>query len=352
MPVNNESNANQVGRGHGVQQRQSQQAGTPAPLVNLAQGHPRALGNVQGQALIPRDAIALAQVLGLGPHPLGRPGADMLTTANIGSADGALNDGIVPFNAVDTGAGRGVVAPSQGGGGVHQRQYHPMRVVVQPVLRYNNAELERAFRQARGFSDRYRGDIFNDRNMSADIPAHQNTSLWMEGLPAGCTSQLLLRAIAQVGPTGKIWASYINPANEADNKPHAAAKVVFFSREGAEILLGASQDGRFLVGGLRPRVTWNRIRTATRSTRDSNKSRVVFISGPAQYVNQPRLSEWFRRFFRFETEVVIPRDYRVRPGGQAVQLLEWRFASTRCQGEAAFMAISLELRGMVECRYG
>ncbi|KZL79093.1 f-box domain-containing protein [Colletotrichum incanum] len=351
MPVNNGSNANQVGRGHGIHQRQSHQAGTPAPLVDLAQGHPRVLSNVQGQPLAPRDAITLAQVLSLSPHPLGQTDADMPTIANSGSAGGALNAGVVPFNAVHAGAGRSAGAPSRRGE-VHQRQYHPMRIVVQPVLRYNNSELERAFRQARGFSDQYRGDIFNDRNMSADIPAHQSTSLWMEGLPAGCTPQLLLGAIAQVGPTGKIWASYINPANAADNKPHAAAKVVFFSREGAEILLRASQAGMFLVGDRRPRVTWNRIRTAPRSTIDSHKSRVVFIYGPAQYVNQPRLSQWFRGFFRFESEVVIPRDYRVKPGGQAVQLLEWRFASTRCQGEAAFMAIGLELRGMVECRYG
>ncbi|GKT50203.1 uncharacterized protein ColSpa_10384 [Colletotrichum spaethianum] len=351
MSVNNGSNSNQVGRGRSTQQGQAYQAGAPAPLVDLSQSFPQAPGNTLGQLLVPQSAITLDQVLGSGPHPLGRPGAALLPFVHTDPADGALNDAMASVNIADTGASRGAAVPSQTEG-IHQRQYHPMRMVVQPVLRYNSSDLERAFRQARGFSAQYRGDIFNDGNMSADVPADQNTSLWMEGLPAGCTPHMLLGAIAQVRPTGKIWASYINPANPADNKPHAAAKIVFFSREGAESLLGANQAGRFLVGGRRPRITWNRIRTAARGTRDSHKSRVVLIHGPAQYVNEPRLSQWFKQFFKFETEVVIPREYRVNPGGQAVQLLEWRFASTRCQGEAACMAIGLELRGMVECRYG
>ncbi|EFQ27578.1 uncharacterized protein GLRG_02722 [Colletotrichum graminicola M1.001] len=274
------------------------QAEAPVPLVNLVQG--QAPGTAQEQPLVAPNAIILARALKPSVQPLGQLGTAMLTAANYGSAD----------------------------------------------------DLERAFRQARGFSDQYRGDVFNDRNMSLNIPANENTSLWIEGLPAGSTTQLLLGAVAHVGSTGKIWASYINPANAADNKPYAAAKIVFFSREGAEGLLRASHTGRFLVGGRRPRVTWNRVKTASRGARDSQKSRVVLIRGPAEYVNQPRLSQWFRGFFSFETEVVITRDYWVNERGQAMQLLEWRFASTRCQGEAASMAIGLELRGMVECRYG
>ncbi|WDK11781.1 hypothetical protein CGRA01v4_03060 [Colletotrichum graminicola] len=336
MPVSNTSNANQ--------------AEAPVPLVNLVQG--QAPGTAQEQPLVAPNAIILARALKPSVQPLGQLGTAMLTAANYGSADGSLNNAPVPLNTAEAGAGRGVVMPSRGGG-VHQRQYHPMRMVSQPIIRYNNnSDLERAFRQARGFSDQYRGDVFNDRNMSLNIPANENTSLWIEGLPAGSTTQLLLGAVAHVGSTGKIWASYINPANAADNKPYAAAKIVFFSREGAEGLLRASHTGRFLVGGRRPRVTWNRVKTASRGARDSQKSRVVLIRGPAEYVNQPRLSQWFRGFFSFETEVVITRDYWVNERGQAMQLLEWRFASTRCQGEAASMAIGLELRGMVECRYG
>ncbi|KAK1594438.1 uncharacterized protein LY79DRAFT_157087 [Colletotrichum navitas] len=348
MPVSNISNANQADHGHSAQQDQAHQTGALIPPVNLVQG--QAPGTAQEQPPVAQNAIILAQALKPSVQPLGRLSTTMLTAANYGSADSSPNNGSVPFNTAEAGAGRGVVAPSRGG--VHQRQYHPMRMVFQPIIRYNNSDLERAFRQARGFSDQYRGDVFNDRNMSVNIPAHENTSLWMEGLPAGCTTQLLLGAVAHVGSTGKIWASYINPANAADNKPYAAAKIVFFSREGAEGLLRASHNGRFLVGGRRPRVTWNRVKTASRGARDSQKSRVVLIRGPAEYVNQPRLSQWFRGFFSFETEVVIPRDYRVNERGQAIQLLEWRFASTRCQGEAASMAIGLELRGMVECRYG
>ncbi|KAK1980940.1 hypothetical protein LZ30DRAFT_750388 [Colletotrichum cereale] len=290
MPVDDGSKGNQAGHSYNAQQDQT---GAPAPalLVNLAQGP--ALGTAQGQPPSAQNALILSQALRLGPQPLGQPGAIILPTVDNSSAEGgALNHAA-----------------------------------------------------ARGFSDQYRGDVFNDRNMSANIPAHQNTSLWMESLPAGCTSQLLLGAVARV-------ASYINPANASDNKPCAAAKIVFFSREGAESLLRASHAGRFMVGGRRPRVTWNRVKTANRGSRDSQKSRVVLMHGPGEYVNQPRLSQWFRRFFKFETEVVIPRDYRINQEGQAVQLLEWRFASTRCQGEAAFMAIGLELRGMVECRCG
>ncbi|KAF9881374.1 hypothetical protein CkaCkLH20_01524 [Colletotrichum karsti] len=210
-------------------------------------------------------------------------------------------------------------------------------------------EFLRIIRKCLDFSPNYNGDTRNERNKSADVPDSQNTSVWLTGLPAGCDTSMLMEAIVKTGKTGKIWASHINNADPRDHKPFAAAKIVFFTRDGADRLMAAVQQGRFRVGGRVPRAAWNRIKSATRPAKDKIHSRVLIIEGHISIVNKESLEEWFKSKFEFQTDQVVQRKYNARLG---INVLEWRFGSYRAQAEAAAIAITKELGGKVKWTHG
>lgn len=232
-------------------------------------------------------------------------------------------------------------------------KFYAMRTVAMPQVSMTNEEkvFDRVLRRLNNFSPNYEGNIFIKRNKSADIPPYLNTSLWITGLPAGCTTSMLLKGIAEVGHVGKIWCTHINKEEPENGKPFAAAKVVFFYREGAENLLRATKEGKFRVGGRRPRGTWNRVKSAPQKE-GTTRSRVVLIRGPAELVNREVLDAWFSKLFCYQTEEVTEWEYKVDWKGQGWRTLEWRFGSHRCQAEAATIAMGKDLHGIVSWKYG
>lgn len=237
--------------------------------------------------------------------------------------------------------------------GNSQSHFRAMRTVTMPkevterTFSKQEIELSRILRRLRAFSPNYEGDTTNARNKSADVPDELNTSVWITGLPPTCTYNALLVAMAQVGNMGKIWSTVINPANPREGKFFAAAKVVFFTRKGAERLMGSIQAGRLIVAGRRPRATYNRIKSAPQ--KESTKSRVVVFEGPASLVNERRLNEWFSTKFTYQTESVQILEHKA---GSNTNVLEWRFGSYRAQAEAAVIAIRKELDGVVRWKHG
>ncbi|ERS97691.1 hypothetical protein HMPREF1624_05862 [Sporothrix schenckii ATCC 58251] len=249
---------------------------------------------------------------------------------------------------------------------------------------------EQVFRRQQGISLNYRGDIRNPHNRGDHVPAHLNTSLFLMGLPPQATVGDLLRAVAALGPTGRIYAASVNPPDPARRLPLAAAKISFFSRQQAErlkalidaqqlVLLdsrtaGAAHPGA-VGGGGRPfpiRCAWNRDKKPPRQCVQANECRVLRIRGPADVVNFEALAAYFDEKFRYELQDVrvVPsptangdsssssssggsRSNRPSSGGALgdEQTMEWRFASFQSQAIAAKMALNQE-RKMVRVEYG
>jgi hypothetical protein len=192
-------------------------------------------------------------------------------------------------------------------------------------------------RMLAGFSPNYRGNIHLDRNRSADIPATENCSLFIIGLPPSVTVTSLL---ATIRDCGRVYATHVNPPEPGKGHVTCAAKVIFFDRASAERF-----HDRHALGGLRvagepgyaARVVWNRIRTAA-STSPRHHSRVLLIAGPEGLVNRGFLMGYFSSKLDYDVDEVLERGSN---GGRA--LIEFRFGSYRCQAESAKMAISREL---------
>ncbi|EXF74356.1 hypothetical protein CFIO01_10400 [Colletotrichum fioriniae PJ7] len=234
----------------------------------------------------------------------------------------------------------------------HGRGFEAMRMVSQQRGQVIQAPHEQAIsrfaRELYNLPSNYAGDPTNLRNQSAPVKDEENTALFITRLPANCTHTILLKAMACRAPVGKVYATVINDADPAAGKRYAAAKVVFFDRSGAENCFRAIKQGRLVVGGRRPRVVWNRIKSAGQP--DTSNSRVVLIRGPSELVRRDVLDSWFSKKFSYQTEDVLVR--RVQQAG--VTVLEWRFGSFRAQAEAATMFMSEnELDGTkLEWRWG
>jgi hypothetical protein len=193
-----------------------------------------------------------------------------------------------------------------------------------------------------GFSDNYLGDRTLDRNASADISDDENCALWITRLPADTTHHDLLAQIRGTG--GRIYACVINPPTKIGHH-HSAAKVVFFERSAAERLFDKGQRGEFIVGGYRCNVAWNRIKTGEQKL-GCIRSRALVVMGDPKFVNEDALLDWFSGRFMFDLDEAVTYMTRDR---QAI--IEWRFASYRCQAEAAKMALAREQPDVV-CRFG
>ncbi|XWW96096.1 hypothetical protein V2A60_004066 [Cordyceps javanica] len=182
------------------------------------------------------------------------------------------------------------------------------------------------------FSDRYHG-MHTESNASAEhLSAEQNASLWVTNLPPDTTHHQLL---GQIRGIGRIWCCFINGPDGVKHST-AAAKIVFFRPGAAQRLLrhALEHDG-LQVGGLRARVTQNRIKTGETTPRDGDESRVLIVTGQAHLVNEPTLTEYFGQRFVFQLDEVR---VLARSAGRAV--LEFRFGSYRCQAQMG--KISLE----------
>jgi hypothetical protein len=193
---------------------------------------------------------------------------------------------------------------------------------------------------APGMSRNYKGNPFLQANQSADIPDELNCSLWITNLPTTCTIHSLL---TNVRGCGKVYATVINPPDYHKGHLTSAAKLVFFSVDGARALLQQARLGLFIVNGYVPKVVYNRVKTAAQ--KPCPECRVIHVEGPSQIVNVEYLSNWFTLTGGFTYEVdSINLLSESQTGGW--RRLEWQFGSFRCQAAAAVMRIEQERRNI------
>ncbi|KAK8062047.1 hypothetical protein PG994_008413 [Apiospora phragmitis] len=98
-------------------------------------------------------------------------------------------------------------------------------------------------------SDNYKGNKKLPANQSHAIPEEESCSTWIMFLPPACTVNMLLSSITYCD---KVFATHINPPKLPDH-PMAAAKVVFWTPEGADRLIKLARQGKFLVGPSSPK---------------------------------------------------------------------------------------------------
>lgn len=221
-------------------------------------------------------------------------------------------------------------AESKKGSKKQPNGFLPMMALAQPGERRKMVEerLPQGQEPSR-FSSQYHG-MHNDSNASAEhLAPEQNCALWLTNLPADVDYGELLGAIRNVG---RVWCSYIN---QPDNVQHqtAAAKVVFFKPEAAQLLLARSWSQPIVVRQHRVRVSHNRIKYGSNVIK-GNASRVLIITGSIELVNVDSLREFFTQRFIFQEDRV---KQLITAGGRAV--CEFRFGSYRCQAQMGKMAL-------------
>lgn len=179
------------------------------------------------------------------------------------------------------------------------------------------------------FSSRYHG-MHTETNASADhLAPEENCALWLTNLPEKTSINQLLTSIRNVG---RIWCTYIN---YPDFNAHttAAAKVVFFTPEAAQQLLSISWTRGLFVENHRVRVSHNRIKYGSHAVA-GRISRVLIITGLAEFVNEASLTKFFKDRFIFQLDEVTQL---IRAGGRAV--MEFKFGSYRCQSQMGKMSL-------------
>ncbi|KAK1245570.1 hypothetical protein MKX08_005199 [Trichoderma sp. CBMAI-0020] len=193
------------------------------------------------------------------------------------------------------------------------------------------------------FSSRYHG-MHTETNASAEhLAPEQNCALWLTNLPAGTSTHQLLKAIRNVG---RVWCTYVNyPDFHAHST--AAAKVVFFTPEAAQQLLSISWTRGLFVEGQRVKVSHNRIKYGSHPVA-GRMSRVLIITGHADFVNEASLTKFFKDRFIFQLDEVTEL---IRAGGRAV--MEFKFGSYRCQSQMGKMSLEKDRpRGLEKVEFG
>ncbi|KAI5921335.1 hypothetical protein F4810DRAFT_722327 [Camillea tinctor] len=158
-------------------------------------------------------------------------------------------------------------------------------------------------------------------NWPEDIPEEENTSIWLTGLHPKTDYHALLGAIRHAGA---IKASHIN--HPQDGFSTCAAKVVFFTRAGAERVYISAKLGDFTVMGVRPRVEWNRVRTSEELHREL-RTRGTFM--------------WWDVDSVLDVGEVLDGDC----------VVWYRFGSWRCQASRAKEALEARYPNDVEVTY-
>ncbi|UKZ58757.1 uncharacterized protein TrAtP1_000082 [Trichoderma atroviride] len=199
------------------------------------------------------------------------------------------------------------------------------------------------FLPMQAFSSRYHG-MHTETNASAEhLAPEQNCALWLTNLPAGTSTHQLLKAIRNVG---RVWCTYVNyPDFHAHST--AAAKVVFFTPEAAQQLLSISWTRGLFVEGQRVKVSYNRIKYGSHPVA-GRMSRVLIITGHADFVNEAALTKFFKDRFIFQLDEVTEL---IRAGGRAV--MEFKFGSYRCQSQMGKMSLEKDRpRGLEKVEFG
>ncbi|KAI1780827.1 hypothetical protein F4818DRAFT_436023 [Hypoxylon cercidicola] len=191
----------------------------------------------------------------------------------------------------------------------------------------------------------YRGDPDLPTNRGDHVPEQLNTSIWITGLPKDITMSQLLDFIAAYKP-GRVRSIVINEPTATN--PTSAATISFFRRAAAETLFHIIQEEKMIIGGMIPRVRWNRNRVMEDMT---NASRVLLIGGEPQVVNAEALDRLFHKKFVWQTDVVIDHGITDSETGPIARV-EYRFGSFRSQAQFAKKCLKKELEGFAYAEYG
>ncbi|PHH65044.1 hypothetical protein CDD81_3442 [Ophiocordyceps australis] len=222
-------------------------------------------------------------------------------------------------------------------GGNSAGGFLPMLAVSAPEKRRHSLSLSQLLHQQQQeldgdgtrFSIRYHG-MHTESNASADhLAPEQNCALWLTNLPADVSYSELLATIRHIG---RIWCSYINLPDGIKHHT-AAAKVVFFSPCAAQKLLTQAWTSSIVIRGHRVRVSHNRIKS-DRNDVAGPASRVLIITGSAEFVHPQNLRLWFSQRFIFQED-----DARMLISAPHRAVCEFRFGSYRCQSQMGKMAL-------------
>ncbi|KAF6830295.1 hypothetical protein CPLU01_07470 [Colletotrichum plurivorum] len=156
--------------------------------------------------------------------------------------------------------------------------------------------------------------------------------MWIRNLPPNVTYNSLLGSIRGMG---RVYATHINPPDEAKGHKTAAAKLVFFDLDAAQRFysMASNPARRFIVQGMVAVVQHNRIKSEACDP-GGNLSRALNIKGHPSFVNRRSLLGWFGEFFQYNLDEVVTIMHNEEMG--EVRVL---FGSYRSQAQAAYMAL-------------
>ncbi|KAG5938830.1 hypothetical protein E4U59_003559 [Claviceps monticola] len=193
------------------------------------------------------------------------------------------------------------------------------------------------------FSPHYHG-MHTENNASMEhLAPDQNCALWLTNLPPDIRVRELLSTIRNVG---RVYTTFIN---DPDGHVHAtaAAKLVFFTPEAAQRLLAQCLVTPLVIRGYLVKMALNRIKYAKNSM-ENGESRVLIITGQADFVNTSTLTAFFQARFQFQVDdaacLMIHK-------GRAV--VEYKFGSYRCQAQMGMKSLMLDQpAGLEMVEYG
>ncbi|KAG6300057.1 hypothetical protein E4U45_004144 [Claviceps purpurea] len=193
------------------------------------------------------------------------------------------------------------------------------------------------------FSPHYHG-MHTENNASMEhLAPDQNCALWLTNLPPDIRVRELLSTIRNVG---RVYATFIN---DPDGHVHAtaAAKLVFFTPEAAQRLLAQCLVTPLVIRGYLVKMALNRIKYAKNSM-ENGESRVLLITGQADFVNTSALTAFFQARFQFQVDDAA---CLMMHKGRAV--VEYRFGSYRCQAQMGMKSLLLDQpAGLEMVEYG
>ncbi|KAK0707234.1 hypothetical protein B0T21DRAFT_298680 [Apiosordaria backusii] len=199
-------------------------------------------------------------------------------------------------------------------------------------------EEDRALRRQLGFSEFYKGDIHNTKNQQAETADYENASLFLTNLPLFYSERKLILALLPHGPFDRIYATSVTPPGVGHNG--SSAKVVTFTRRGAERLYAFIVSGQFIVDGRRVRCVWNSIKQRAPNAAQY-LSRVMIIRVQKAVLDEKRLIKLLNHNLVYQLE----QDPKFTPAqdDSDITQIEVRFCSFRAQAEAFRILLASEV---------
>ncbi|KAK0669281.1 hypothetical protein QBC41DRAFT_224194 [Cercophora samala] len=213
-------------------------------------------------------------------------------------------------------------------------KFKPMDAVNQArVLREEDREIRRLL----GYSESYRGNVYNPKNQQHVIPDNENVSLFLTKLPRVYDEKKLVRALMPHGPFDRIYATSVTPPGEGHNG--SSAKIVLFTRSGAESLHKFISSGKLVVDNRRVHCVWNKIKHAAPGG-PNYLSRVVHVSAAPEILDLQKLIKLLDENIVYQLEGT---DNTLVTGSRGMNRIEVRFCSFRAQAEVLPLLLSSEV---------